>query len=111
MVQQSAGPSRLPPLLDFFAEPIVVGNGTREQVQRELIGPPAGCRREPIQLGFEFRRYMQVHEVSVVGQGGARRRLRVGLGVGPGDTLDISLHSAATSTVGHAKTLPAAAVI
>jgi hypothetical protein len=47
MVQQPAGPSRLPTFLDFFAKPIVVANGGREQVQRELIGPPAGGRREP----------------------------------------------------------------
>jgi hypothetical protein len=76
MVQQPAGPSRRATLLDFFAEPIVVVNGGREQVQRELIGPPAGGRREPIQLGFELRRYMQVHEVRVVGQNGLSTSLR-----------------------------------
>lgn len=43
----------------------------QSQIQRELIGAPAGFRREPIQLGFEFRRYTQIHEVSVLGQNGA----------------------------------------
>jgi hypothetical protein len=89
MVQQPTGPSRLSTLLDLFAEPLVVVNGGREQVQRELIGPPTGGRSEPIQLGFELGRYTQVHGASVVGQSGAVNEpaLQIREGVHPISTI------------------------
>ena len=62
MFQKPAHPSRRPTCLDFCAEPILVVDLTREQVQRELIGPPACCRRQPIQFGVELGRYLQVHK-------------------------------------------------
>lgn len=65
MVQQLPFARGKTALLDFPAEPIVMLDRVGQKVQCHLIGMASFLSGKSIQLGFKFRRHMQVHELSV----------------------------------------------
>lgn len=65
--RQVGEPQKGPSRCRFYLapEPLVVFDGRRQQVQRELLRVASGDLRKAIQLSREFGRNLQVREASV----------------------------------------------
>lgn len=65
MVKKPAFPGGDTAFFNLTPEPFIVIKGFREQLQRDLIDRTSRLRSKAVQLGFEFRRNLQFHEISV----------------------------------------------